>query len=156
MPLAWSWTAPIDEEIAAELGPVARLIHAFRAVDTDDQCRILNSAHRAASTGAFRRSPFTVVPVVFACLCVISAPLHFLFSFLSSAAAPSVSVVRISFRPLTQSIHRRKLRGEVVEVGVHKLLGFVATLVQHLTPLASALAVRAHACLTSRLSGETP
>ena len=63
-------TDPIDDETAAELGPVSRLIHTFGAAETDAQCRILNSAHRAACSGSYRRSPFTLVPVVFACLCV--------------------------------------------------------------------------------------
>ena len=105
---------PIDEETAAELGPVSRLIHAFRATDSDDQCRILNSAHRQASAGAFRRSPFTLVPVVFACL------------------------------PLARKIHQRVLKGETVEVSVSKLLTFVATIVASLTPLAPSLSLRLH------------
>jgi vacuolar protein sorting-associated protein 35 len=104
--------APIDDETALELGPVSRLIHAFKAPDTDDQCRILNSAHKQASAGAFRRSPFTLVPVVFACL------------------------------PLARQIRLRVLAGETVEVGVHKLLGFVATIVASLAPTAPSLALR--------------
>jgi len=95
-----------------ELGPVSRLIHAFRAPDTDDQCRILNTAHRQASAGAFRRSPFTLVPVVFACL------------------------------PLARRIRQRVLAGENVEVSTHKLLTFVSTIIAALTPLAPALAFR--------------
>ena len=105
---------PIDDETAIELGPVSRLIHAFKAPSTDDQCRILNSAHKQASAGAFRRSPFTLVPVIFACL------------------------------PLARQIRTRVLAGETVEVGVHKLLTFVGTIVASLTPLAPGLAMRLH------------
>ena len=105
---------PADEDTVMELGPVSRMIHAFRAPVTDDQCRILNSVHRSASAGAFRRSPYTLVPVIFACL------------------------------PLTRQIHLRVTSGEEVSVGVHKLLTFVATIIQHLLPLAPALAMRLH------------
>jgi len=105
---------PIDEETAMELGPVARLIHTFKSPSTDDQCRILNSAHKQAAAGAFRRCPFTLVPVICQCLA------------------------------LARRIHVRVTAGETVEVGVHKLLTFVATIVAHLTPLAPALALRLH------------
>jgi len=102
----------LDEEAAAELSPVSKLIHAFRAPSTDDQCRILNTAHRQASSAAQRRSPFALVPVVFECL------------------------------PLIRQIAIRVTGGEMVEVGVHKLLVFVATIVQSLVPLAPGLALR--------------
>ncbi len=102
----------IDEDTAAELGPVSRLIHAFSSPSTDDQCRILNATHRQASNAAHRRSPFALVPVVFACL------------------------------PLARAIKVRVDSGDAVEVGVHKLLSFVATIIQTLVPLAPALALR--------------
>ena len=105
---------PIDEDTALELGPVSRLIHAFKAADTDDQCRILNSAFKQASAGAVRRSPFTLVPVVFACL------------------------------PLARKIRSRVLKGETVEVSVHKLLTFVGSIIAALQPLAPSLALRLH------------
>ena len=117
---------PVDEETASELGSVSRLIHTFKAADTDGQGRILNSAYKAASAGAFRRSPFTLVPVVFACL------------------------------PLARQICVRERAGEEVGVGVHKLLGFVNTIVQHLMPLAPSLALRMHllCALTADSCGE--
>ena len=104
---------PIDDETAMELGPVARLIHAFRAPTTDDQCRILNSAHRQATQGgALRKSPYSLVPIVFACL------------------------------PLARRIHLRVQAGESVTVGVGKMLGFVSSIITALTPLAPSLALR--------------
>jgi len=102
----------IDEDTAAELGPVSRLIHAFSSPSTDDQCRILNATYRQACNAAQRRSPFAMVPVVFACL------------------------------PLARSIKVRVDAGEEVEVGVHKLLTFVASIIAKLVPLAPALSLR--------------
>jgi len=113
----------IDEDTAAELGPVSRLIHAFSSPSTDDQCRILNATHRQASNAAHRRSPFALVPVVFACL------------------------------PLARAIKVRVDNGEAVEVGVHKLLSFVATIIQTLVPLAPILALRL--CLLSAHVADT-
>ena len=113
----------IDEDTAAELGPVSRLIHAFSSPSTDDQCRILNATHRQASNAAHRRSPFALVPVVFACL------------------------------PLARAIKVRVDNGETVEVGVHKLLSFVATIIQTLVPLAPNLALRL--CLLSAHVADT-
>jgi vacuolar protein sorting-associated protein 35 len=116
----------IDEETAAELGPVSRLVHAFRSPSTDDQCRILNAAHRQASQANHRRSPFALVPVLFACL------------------------------PLVGSIKMRVDAGEVVEVGVRKLLSFILTIIEALTPLAPSLAFRLSllACSTADRVGE--
>jgi len=102
----------IDEDTAAELGPVSRLIHAFLSPSTDDQCRILNATHRQASNAAHRRSTFALVPVVLSCL------------------------------PLARAIKVRVLAGETVEVGVHKLLTFVSTIIAGLVSLAPALALR--------------
>ena len=109
----------LDEDDAAELGPVARLIHAFSSPNTDDQCRILNAAHRQAINGSQRRSPFALVPIVFSCL------------------------------SLVRSIKLRVDGGETVEVGVHKLLSFVATMVATLKPLAPSLTLRLHLLASS-------
>jgi len=114
---------PIDVDTAAELGPVSRLIHRFAADDTDGHCRILNAAHRQGAAGSFRRSPFAFVPIIFSCL------------------------------SLTRRIHTRILAEEEVEVGTHKLLSFVANMVEHLTPLAPTLALRLYLqCAQTALS----
>eukprot|EP00326_Haptolina_ericina_P003151 CAMPEP_0181228236 /NCGR_PEP_ID=MMETSP1096-20121128/33242_1 /TAXON_ID=156174 ORGANISM="Chrysochromulina ericina, Strain CCMP281" /NCGR_SAMPLE_ID=MMETSP1096 /ASSEMBLY_ACC=CAM_ASM_000453 /LENGTH=775 /DNA_ID=CAMNT_0023321751 /DNA_START=31 /DNA_END=2359 /DNA_ORIENTATION=- len=103
---------PMDIDTAAEVGPVSRLIHRFTADDTDGHCRILNEAHKQGAAGSERRSPFAFVPIIFSCL------------------------------SLTRRIHGRVLAEEEVEVGTHKLLKFVATMVARLSQLAPTLAFR--------------
>ena len=103
---------PIDEDTAAELGPVSRLVHTFASDSTDGQYRILKAGVRQAGQGSLRRSPFTLVPVLFAVL------------------------------KLTRQVRGRLLAGEEVEVGPTKLLGFASKIVSEMATLAPTLAMR--------------
>jgi len=102
----------IDEDLALELAPVSRMIHALRHEHTDDHGRVLNVAYKHATAGTERRSPFVLVPLIFQCLSLCRR--------IKIAADAEVSL----------------------EVSCHKLLSFVARMVEAVKPLAAGLSLR--------------
>uniref|UniRef100_A0A7S0JA92 Vacuolar protein sorting-associated protein 35 n=1 Tax=Calcidiscus leptoporus TaxID=127549 RepID=A0A7S0JA92_9EUKA len=102
----------IDEDLALELTPLSRVVHALHHDHTDDLGRILNTAYKHAAAGSARRSPFTLVPLVFECL------------------------------KLARRIAVATAAEEQLEVSAHKLLSFVARMVEAVKPHAAALALR--------------
>ena len=100
------------EDGLAEVLPLCRLLHSFGHSDTDTLCRVLNTAHRHASAATRARLVYPMCSVIFGCLRAV------------------------------RRIKTRADAGESVEVGVHKLLAFVATMVQAVAPLAPTLALR--------------
>mmetsp|Transcript_19670 Transcript_19670/g.32780 ORF Transcript_19670/g.32780 Transcript_19670/m.32780 type:complete len:771 (+) Transcript_19670:13-2325(+) len=102
----------IDEDLALEMTPVSRMIHAMHHEETDDLGRILNAVYRHSVSGTVRRSPFTLVPLVFRCL------------------------------KLARRIKVAADEGKALEVSCHKLLAFVARLVDAVKPLSPNLALR--------------
>jgi vacuolar protein sorting-associated protein 35 len=103
---------PVDDDGLAEVLPLCRLLHSFAHADTDTLCRVLNTAHRHASAATRARLVYPMCSVIFGCLRAV------------------------------RRIKTRADAGESVEVGVHKLLAFVATMVQAVAPLAPTLALR--------------
>ena len=103
---------PVDDDGLAEVLPLCRLLHSFAHTDTDTLCRVLNTAHRHASAATRARLVYPMCSVIFGCLRAV------------------------------RRIKTRADAGESVEVGVHKLLAFVATMVQAVAPLAPTLALR--------------
>lgn len=140
---------PIDAETASELGPVSRLIHRLKATDSDDQCRILNAAHRQGAAGSFRRSPFAFVPIIFSCLSLTRRCSCFRLCCLPHPGrAP-----RLLSKLWPCRIYCRVQANEEIEVGTHKLLSFVANMVEHLSRLAPVLALRLYLqCAQTALS----
>jgi len=104
--------APIDEDLAMELAPLSRMVHALQHEHTDELGRLLNVSYKHAIAGSTRRSPFTLVPLVFECLKLARR--------IAVAVAAEVEL----------------------EVSCHKLLAFVARMVEAVKPLAPALALR--------------